>query len=140
MDEPCPDGQSAFIDIVQDSIHGMVTHKGPGAVGRRSGNTRLLHFLHENLDGKRGKIGGRSSLHDGSIAGLVSIVIGNRGIIDIEGHSLQADPGASACLTQGYDHVGLNSADRLDRLIDGLTENGGQSPGDHLYPIKALER
>ena len=118
---------------VQHTVHQVIAHEGSGGIGHAGRKSRLPDFGHHGLDGQGGEIGGGAVFKDGHIDGLVALVIGNAGIVHIDGHPLGGQIIAAAGLADAQHRIRLLPLDGRRHGFDGLAKHGGHLQLDDLH-------
>jgi hypothetical protein len=83
-------------------------------------------------DRQRAEIGGRAAVGDGDVDRLLTGVVGNAGIVDVERDPLDRDFVAAAGLAEGDHDVRLQRLDGVEQGQVGAAEDAGQFARHHL--------
>ena len=132
MDEAAPDVGVLPVDEVQQGVHQVVAHIGACSVGQGGGDACVLDVLHHGLHGQRSEIGGLAVLLDGHVDGLITGVVGDAAVHQVDGHLFRGDGGAAAGLTDADDHIGLVCLNGSFQHLTGTDELGGHFLLDDL--------
>ena len=88
--------------------------------------------LHHGLHGQGSKVGGLAVLLDGHVDGLITGVVGDAAVHQVDGHLFRGDGGAAAGLTDADDHIGLVCLNGSFQHLTGTDELGGHFLLDDL--------
>ena len=115
----------AAVEVVQQSIERIVTHKSAGAIGNGGGELQsadvFCHFFY--WDSR--KIGGWAVGVNKFTMGLVACIIGDAGVSDIDGNALRCDGGSAAGLTDAQNQIRLDFCGHIQNFFGGNAENCG---------------
>ena len=132
-------------DLLHDPVEQVVADEGSGGVADRGGDPGHAdgfgHFFHRQV----GETGGGSAGGDGDVLGLVALVVGDGGVVQVHGHPFKGDLEAAAGLAHADDGVGSDAGGfGVGQLLGGPENRGDQElmepvgapvlfqPGDHL--------
>jgi len=104
MDETDP-GACARVPV-QQRIEDIVAHKGTGRIGDSTGKTGFTDGIRHLGNRNRGKVRGGAIRRNHCAPGLISRVVRNPCVPDVDGNPLRRDAGAAARLPDTQNHVG----------------------------------
>ncbi len=134
MDKAAADIREFLMDIIEDPVHHMVADIGSGGVGQTGRISGVLDGLDHGLHGKIAEVRGIPIRKYRLVNGLVSFVIGDPGIGDVDGYPLRRYAEPAACLADAYDHIRLELLHLFMDPFDGSADYGRDLHGDDLCP------
>ena len=91
---------------VQHAVHEVVAHEGARGIRQRCGQASVANGGDHGFDRQRREICCGSILDDGRARGLVTRVVWNRRVVDIDSHALRRELGAASGLADTEDGIG----------------------------------
>ena len=136
MDKTAPDVGEFLFYVVEDAVHNMVADVGSRAVGENGRVTGVFDGLHHSFYGKIRKIGGGAVGKNRLVDGLVSLVIRDPGVGDIDGHPLRGYAEPAARLSDADNKIRLQLFHFLVDFLDGFAHHGWDL---HFYDLGACD-
>ena len=83
----------------------LVAHVGPSGIGHYGWYSRFLDGNDHRLDGQQGEVGRWPVRSNLCVDRLVTVVVGDPPVIDVDGDALRTDGELTACLPDTDDHI-----------------------------------
>jgi len=118
-------------ELVLHAVEHMVADEGAGALRDARRIARHAQRRHHGLDGQGREVGRRRIRDHRLVDRLAALVVGDAGVIHIDGHALHREFAAPGGLAQRQHQLGLMLGQRLGQALQRRAEHAGQLPGQH---------